>query len=288
MPEPLLAPVCTPRPQPALPSRRRAKHRRRFLPTICLLIGLTAGLVGGAARAAETRGVLPPLVEGDRVGAGWVFQGLPDQTLPRTRYDVAVDDGSPVLRVSAEGSYGHLVHTLPVPRPAGLLQWRWRLDQGNPAADLRQRQGDDNPIKVCASFALPPQKVPFFERQLLRLAQTRTGQPLPLATLCYVWDLREAAGVVLDNAYTRRVRLWVLQSGQPAMSSGGAQAWMAERRDLAADFRIAFGDEWPASAGPVPAVTAVWVSGDADNTGGRSVARVANLQWVDAPAGAAR
>lgn len=250
--------------------------------------GLASERVGGAAHAAEPRGVLPPLVEGDRVGAGWVFQGLPDQTLPRTRYDVAVDDGSPVLRVSAEGSYGHLVHTLPVPRPAGVLQWRWRLDQGNPAADLRQRQGDDNPIKVCASFALPPQKVPFLERQLLRLAQARTGQPLPLATLCYVWDLRESAGALLDNAYTRRVRLWVLQSGQPPMSSGGARAWMAERRDLAADFRIAFGDEWPVSAGPVPAVTAVWVSGDADNTGGRSVARVADLQWQDGAPGAAR
>jgi len=288
LPEPLHAPVCSPRPQPALRSPRRATLRRGLLPAILFLIGLTALLVGGAARAAETRGGLPPLVEGDRVGAGWVFQGLPDQSLPRTRYEVAVDEGAPVLRVSAEGSYGHLVHTLPAPRPAGLIQWRWRLDQGNPAADLRQRQGDDNPIKVCASFALPPQKVPFLERQLLRLAQTRTGQPLPLATLCYVWDLREAAGVVLDNAYTRRVRLWVLRSGQPPTSTMGAQAWMAERRDLAADFRIAFGDEWPVSAGPVPAVTAVWVSGDADNTGGRSVARVADLQWHDAAAGAAR
>jgi hypothetical protein len=106
--------------------------------------------------------------------------------------------------------------------------------------------------------------------------------------LCYVWDLREAEGVVLDNAYTRRVRLWVLRRGQSPSSTVGTPTWTTERRDLAADFRVAFGDEWPAGAGPVPPVTAVWISGDADNTGGRSVARVADLQWHDASAGAAR
>ena len=46
-------------------------------------------------------------------------------------------------------------------------------------------------------------------------------------------------------------------------------------RDVAADFRRAFGGE----SATVPPLTAVIVAGDADNTGGRSVAFVAGLSF---------
>lgn len=55
-----------------------------------------AGLVS-TADAQQT--VLPPLVTGDRVGAGWQFNGLPQQQLPRTQYDSVLLDGQRVLRV---------------------------------------------------------------------------------------------------------------------------------------------------------------------------------------------
>jgi hypothetical protein len=74
---------------------------------------------------------------------------------------------------------------------------------------------------------------------------------------------------VVDNAYSRRVRYIVLRSAADA-----ADTWMDERRDVAADFALAFGDEAPQP----PPVTALIVAGDADNTGGRSVAFVADLR----------
>jgi hypothetical protein len=46
---------------------------------------------------------------------------------------------------------------------------------------------------------------------------------------------------------------------------------------VAADFRRAFGDE-VAAAEPLPPLTAVIVAGDADNTGGTSVAQVSGLR----------
>jgi Protein of unknown function (DUF3047) len=198
----------------------------------------------------------------------WQLVGLPKQHQPLTRFQVVMLDGHPALRVSAQASYGNLLHALPAHPPAGLLAWRWRLDLPNPLADLRQRQGDDAAIKVCAAFDLPDKAVPFVERQLLRLARLRTGEHLPAATVCYVWDGQLPAGTALDNAYTRRVRLIVLHGpGSPL------HTWLAERRDLRADFLRLFGDE----AAEVPPLQALVLSADADNTQAHSLAHVADL-----------
>jgi hypothetical protein len=228
---------------------------------------------GGAGNVGAQQALLPPLLAGDRVGAGWQFNGLPDQPMPRTRYDSVLLDGQRALRVEAQGSYGHLVHDLPpsTTPAAGQLVWRWRLDRANARADLRQKAGDDVALKVCASFDLPLAQVPFVERQLLRLARSRTGQALPAATVCYVWDPALPAGTVLDNAYSRRLRMVVVRGQGDALG-----AWTDERRDVAADLRRLFGEE----LGPVlPALTAVAVSADADNTGADSLAHVAAVGW---------
>lgn len=240
---------------------------------IAILFGVTAA---GSARAEP---ILPPLVSGDQLGTGWRFNGLPDQKAPPTRYDSVLLDGQRVLRVQADASYGHLVHDLPPRRAAeGLLSWRWRLDQANPLVNLREKAGDDVALKVCISFDLPLAQVPFVERQVLRLARSRTGQALPAATVCYVWDPTLPAGTVLDNAYSRRLRMIVVR-GQGDRTGTGA--WVTERQDVDADFRRLFGDELPGGAsGNLPAVTAVAVSADADNTGGHSLGHVATLEWT--------
>ncbi|MBK8864674.1 MAG: DUF3047 domain-containing protein [Betaproteobacteria bacterium] len=145
------------------------------------------------------------------------------------------------------------------------------MQQPNAAADLRSKSGDDTAVKVCLSFDLPMSAVPFVERQLLRLARSRTGENLPAATLCWVWAGTEAHGARLDNAYSRRVRTIVLRNGSDAPGR-----WHSESRDVAADFLRAFGDE----SATVPPLTAVIVAGDADNTGARSVAHVADLAFA--------
>jgi hypothetical protein len=200
---------------------------------------------------------------GEEPQAPWAYAGLPAQKPPPTRYRVREVEGRRVLHVEADRSYGNLVHPL-VDEAAGVLSWRWRVDTPLPAADLRTKEGDDAALKVCALFDLPRAQVPFIERQLLRLAESRFGEALPNATLCYVWDPSWPSGSVVPNAYTRRVR-FITQGGV-------AGAWQSERHDLAADFLRAFGDE----AGEVPPLRAILVGADADNTGGRSVA------WLDA------
>ncbi|MFG5409411.1 DUF3047 domain-containing protein [Piscinibacter sakaiensis] len=197
--------------------------------------------------------------------APWTFAGLPRQTIPATRFTIEHQDGQPTLRIQAAGSYGNLLHPL-ADVAAGQLSWRWRVDQPLAAPDLRTRAGDDVALKVCALFGMPLAAVPFLERQLLRLAEARTGQTLPTATLCYAWDPSWPPDTVLPNAYTRRVRTITL-GGTPG-------TWSRVRRDLAADFVRAFGDE----TRTVPPLRAIGVGADADNTGGTSLGYLADLQ----------
>jgi hypothetical protein len=214
----------------------------------------------GFCKGVLAKELLAPFAasSGESPQAPWTFTGLPAQKPPPTRYRVRALDGHRVLHIEADRSYGNLVHLL-AGAPAGVLRWRWRVDTPLPAADLRIKEGDDAALKVCALFDMPRERVPFIERQLLQLAESRFGEPLPNATLCYVWDPSWPRGSVVQNAYTKRVRFISLD--------GAAGAWLSERHNLAADFLRAFGDE----SRQVPPLRAVLVGADADNTGGRSV-----------------
>ena len=235
----------------------------RAISRLAALIGLLAG--AGAAPAAG-------FVALDGGGATpqppWHVAGLPAQKKPYTRFVLESLDGVRVLRIDADRSYGHLVQALPALQPAGHLAWRWRVDVPNGAADLRRKSADDRAVEVCALFDLPLDKLSFVDRQLLRVARALTSEPLPSASVCYVWDQRVPADTMIDDAFTRRVRMIVLR-GEGSV----AGVWTAERRDLAADFLRLFGDE----TREVPPLVGIGVSGDADNTQLHTLAFIADL-----------
>jgi hypothetical protein len=228
--------------------------------------------MGALAPCAAVASILAPLSgpPGSLPQAPWVLAGLPGQTLPVTRFRLERLDGGMVLRVQTEASYGNLVHAL-TGVAAGWLSWRWRVDKALASPDLRSREGDDVALKVCALFDMPRSAVPFVERQLLRLAESRSGESLPTATLCYAWDPSWPEGTVVANAYSRRVRYITL--------GGKVLAWHAVRRDLAADFVRAFGDETTS----IPRLLAVALGADADNTRGESLGFIADLEFIPGP-----
>ena len=200
--------------------------------------------------------------------APWHVVGLPQQTKPFTHFSVVDVDGRRGVKIEAEKSYGNLVHPLTLPNASLHLSWRWRLEVPLLSSNLREKGGDDTAVKVCVFFDEPLEQISFAERQLLRVARGRASEPVPAATVCYVWDTTLAPGTVLDNAFTRRVRYLVLESG-----SAKRNQWVAERRDVDADFKRLFGAESPA----VPPVIGIAVGADADNTASRSVAYVADV-----------
>ncbi len=204
-----------------------------------------------------------------QLGRGWRVVTLPSQKPAVTAYSAVVLDGRPALRIDAQASYGNLVHALAGPAPR-TLAWAWRVDQVNAGTDLQRKTGDDSPVKLCLSFDLPLEKVPFFERQLLGLARSRSAEPLPAATLCWVWGGPEATGSLVPNPYSQRVRYIVLRNAQDATG-----IWFEETRDVATDWQRAFGAESP----EMPPLSAVVLAGDADNTRAQSLAFVSELRW---------
>ena len=255
----------------ALYTRARGQFWSLFVPIACF-----AALAHPPAAAAD----LPPLLSAFSQTTGteppppWRAVGLPKGKAPLTRMDIATLDGERVLRLTSSKSYGTLSHALPrlTLGPQATLRWKWRLEQGLPTADLRRKDADDSPLRVCALFDLPLDNLGLMERSLMRLARSSSGEALPAATLCYVWDHQLPTGVELANAYTRRVRFIVLNSG-----AGRPGAWVAHDRALTDDFLRVFKDDLGTGAASVPPLLAIVVGADSDNTGGASLGYIGDV-----------
>ena len=177
--------------------------------------------------------------------------------LPRhTQFTLVEDDARTVLAARANASSSGLVRRLRAdPRRFPVLAWRWKVMNLPLKGDIGTKAGDDFAARIYVVFDLDTATLSISERMQLALARAIWGEQVPAAALCYVWDVRTPAGTIVPNAYTDRVRMVVADSG-----SAGLGRWISHERDLAVDFRRAFGVE-------PPLVSAVIVSADTDNTG---------------------
>jgi hypothetical protein len=196
---------------------------------------------------------------GSALPEGWRTLHLP-RVAPADAALVA-DAGKTVLQVRSNASAGAVAFALRVPADARpMLAWRWKVDRVVEAADLRTRAGDDFAARVYVFFDVRESDIPLAARLRIRLARWLYGAELPTAALCYVWDNRAPVGTAEWSAYTDRVRMVVLESG-----AARAGRWVDARRDVAADFRAAFGAE-------PPAITGIAAGNDTDQTGERATA----------------
>lgn len=217
---------------------------------------------------AQAPALQPFGASGGAPAAPWHVVGLPQQTKPFTQFSVVELDGKRALKVESQEAYGNLVHPLQWSTTSAHLAWQWRIEEPIEASDLHTKAGDDTALKVCVFFDLAIDRIPFGERQLLRFARSKTTEPVPAATVCYVWDAKLAAGTSLDNAFTRRMRYIVVRSGPQKLNQ-----WVGERRDITADFTKLFGAE----SDGVPPIIGIAVGADSDNTKTHSVGYVTGL-----------
>jgi hypothetical protein len=203
---------------------------------------MAALLVALAASAADTpKIVVPPFssaAAGGVLPAPWRAMALPRR---RAAEVSLVDDaGAAVLRVRAQDAFGTAAITLDA--EAGIVSWRWKVDRVLDAAKLGTKEGDDFAARVYVSFEIPPGELTIAERARLELARLLYGD-VPSAAICYVWDNRAAKGTSIWSPWAERVRIVVLRNAEDAGK------WVEERRDVAADFREAFGRAPPRMSG---------------------------------------
>ena len=197
-----------------------------------------------------------PQPPGAELPPGWRLLTLPRVT--PSEIVLADDVGTTVLRVRSRASSASAAFALPALPVAGTLHWRWKIDRVVEKADLDEKRGDDFAARVYVFLDVPDEAFPWGERLRLKLARLIYGADLPSAAICYVWDNRHPVGTSIWNPYSRRVRTVVVESGGAA-----AGRWSAERRDVAADFRAAFGDAWLDRA----RLTGIAAGNDTDQTG---------------------
>ncbi len=192
----------------------------------------------------------------------------PGQTLPNAMHFIALpkikqnvvslveDAGLTVLKVDSNDSAGSVGIPITASRDIGntTLEWRWKISRRLEKADMTTKSGDDFAGRVYVFFDVPLESLSFVERSKILIARTIAGADVPTAAICYVWDNTQAIGHTQWSPYTNRVRKIVLQNGASQLNK-----WMGESRDVAADFKAAFGVD-------APAVTGVAVGNDTDNT----------------------
>lgn len=226
----------------------------------------------GGALAAPAGPCQPRDLGFDVQEAGWRHKPL--SSLKRdTVYQVAQDGGRTVLKAAADRSASLYVAVLSAPMALPVsLGWSWKTDALVPGADNRDKQREDAPLRVIVALDGDAATLPEAERKRMKRAETLSGTKPPFATLMYIWSDHVPIGTVIPSAHTSQVKMLVVASG-----AQGLGAWQTVKRDLAADYRRA----WGSAPGPL---LGVGVMTDTDNTGSQAAGVYADIRW-SCPAG---
>lgn len=232
-----------------------ASITRRRLSGLGLGVGLGA-LLGGCAQVPP-----PP-------GGSQAWHAVPIPGKRPTRYERVLKEGRPAWH--AKSAQSASMWRQRVERPAdrlGEVSFAWWVDAVVPGGHVAERDSEDAAARVLFAFGGDVSRLPARTRSMFELAQALTGEMPPYATLMYVWDTTAPVGSLIVNPRSDRIRKIVLDSGSRHVGQ-----WRVHRRDLAADFRRAFGE-------PPGPLTSVAVMTDSDNTASQAASWYADIEF---------
>jgi len=243
------------------------KYITQCKPGIALACMMVCGSATGAANGSTAAACEARNLGFDVNDAGWVHQPL--SKLKRdTVYTLVQEDGRTVLRGAADSSASAYVARLKQAAavPAA-LSWRWKTDALVPGADNRDKKREDAPLRVMIAFDGDKSTLPEVEQKRFKRARNLSGREPPYALLMYIWSDQVAVESIIPSAHTSQVKMLVVASG-----ANGLGTWQSLRRNIAADYRRAYGAE----PGPVLGVA---VMTDTDNTGKKAVGEYADVRF---------
>jgi hypothetical protein len=154
----------------------------------------------------------------------------------RTEYSSYRDGSNTVLRAVARSSATGIAAEVNIDPSSGqVLSWRWKIDHTPAGANDKEKSSFDHTARLFVAF------------------KTFIGPP---RTINYVWANQAPAGKTFEHPSSGRSR-WI------ALESGNAKAgqWVAESRNIAADWKTLFGDDTP------PQIVGIGLMTDSDGTG---------------------
>lgn len=225
-------------------SRRRLLHLggaalgAGLLSAGCSSVGPGAGQVASAARTEVAR-----FSTSRRLGAlpeGW-RQHITRPDRPVTGYALDQLDGRTVLHAQGDSATSGVRCELGID-PADLaarpwLRWDWRVDRFPAQATVTDDDLDDSPARLVLGFGGDASRLSLRDRLFADQVELFTGEALPFATLCYVWDGLAPREQVLPYARSSRIRYLVVDSGR-----AGEGRWLQHRRHMVDDYQRVFGE----------------------------------------------
>jgi hypothetical protein len=179
------------------------------------------------------------------ISAGWekkVFKG-------ETAYRPVVEEGRPAVKAESRATASALIYKISLdPKAYPRLSWSWKIVNTIDKGDERTKAGDDYAARVYVVF---PSAL-FWRTRAVN----------------YIWANRLSPGAFLPNAFTGNAVMVAVESGD-----GNAGRWIDEERDLVEDYRRAFGED-------PPAIGAVAIMTDTDNTGEEAVAWYGAIRFL--------
>jgi hypothetical protein len=152
------------------------------------------------------------------------------------------------------------------------VRFSWKVPALIEQADMALRDKDDAPVRIVLAFE--GDRTRFSERDaaLSELVHALTGEPMPYATLMYVWCNRREPGTVIRSPRSDRIRKLVVESGPRRLNR-----WLEYERDIRADYVRVFGEQPGALIG-------IAIMTDSDNTRSRAQAWYGPVRFVPASA----
>ena len=228
----------------------------------CACLCLTLGLLPLVPQAAHA--VVGPKLQAQ----GWREIANPNKA--ENAYHATPEGAIEVVSEDSVSTLYKPVHVDIKQRP--LLTWRWRVDEPAPATDLSAKGKDDCSLAVYVGFPYDPDEASFLDRLKRPLVEAWAGENAPGRVLRYVFCGRHQRGEVVASPYLGSAGF--MRVLRPTDSPTGE--WFTEQVDLAADYRLAFGE-----APPDP--TQLAIQADTDNTQSASRALVADLAFAPRP-----
>lgn len=188
-------------------------------------------------------------LEVGRFSKARIDDGLPADWKPfvfkkitqHTHYSLVKDQGNIVVKAISRGSASGLIRKISIdPIQYPIIQWQWKITGVYPKGNVTQKDGDDYPARLYITFAYDPEKVDIFEKAKYEAAYLLYGEYPPISAINYIWANKAPMGTWVDNPYTSRSKMIVVQSG-----SLKKELWVTEERDIYKDYQKAFGKSPP-------------------------------------------
>ena len=159
-----------------------------------------------------------------------------------TQYEAVGLNGRRCLRVASQNAASLLLRPMRFNADTyEWLSWDWRVDRFVEHEALGEKGGSDAAARVYV----------YFDTQ---------GLPWQKRSLDYVWSASLPAGTIMSSAFSSDSKIIVVESGSSTLGR-----WRHAERNLEDDYARCFGKR-------MPAVIAIGIMGDSDNTEGETLA----------------